>query len=237
MIADSCVGMQACLNVGVSATTDPVSDFNAKAFLSTVGPGREMVSFRKGQSIYAQGDVSDAVFVIQTGIVRLSARSHGGKEATLDILGSEDLVGKDSMSGQLTRTASANALTNCQLLRIETKTMVGVLAKEVALSNAFGAYVLRRNLRYQQDLAEQRCDNSERRLAGILLRMAHLDGHGSPDTTIPRISQNTLAELVGTTRSRVSHFMNRFKELGFIDYGGGNDVVQIRGSLLAFYGQ
>jgi len=229
--------MQTCLNIGVSATTDPVSNFDTKAFLSTAGPGREMVTFRKGQPIFAQGDVSDAMFVIQTGMVRLSARSHGGKEATLDILGSEDLMGKDSMAGQPTRTVSANALTNCQLLRIEMKTMVRVLAKEVALSNAFGVYVLARNLRYQKDLAEQRCDSSEKRLAGILLRMAHLDAHGSPEATIPRISQNTLAELVGTTRSRVSHFMNRFKELGFIDYGRGNDGVQIRDSLLSFYGQ
>jgi CRP-like cAMP-binding protein len=115
--------------------------------------------------------------------------------------------------------------------------MVGVLAKEVALSNAFGAYVLAQNLRYRKDLAEQRCDSSEKRLAGILLRMARLGAHGSPETTIPRISQNTLAELVGTTRSRVSHFMNRFKESGFIDYGRGNDVVQIRDSLLSFYGE
>lgn len=229
--------MQTCLNIGVSATTDPVSNFDTKAFLSTAGPGREMVSFRKGQSIFAQGDASDAVFVIQMGMVRLSARSHGGKETTLDILGSEDLMGKDSMAGQPTRTVSANALTNCQLLRIEMKTMVGVLAKEVALSNAFGAYVLAQNLRYRKDLAEQRCDSSEKRLAGILLRMARLGAHGSPETTIPRISQNTLAELVGTTRSRVSHFMNRFKESGFIDYGRGNDVVQIRDSLLSFYGE
>jgi CRP-like cAMP-binding protein len=146
-------------------------------------------------------------------------------------------MGKDSMAGQPTRTVSANALTNCQLLRIEMKTMVGVLAKEVALSNAFGAYVLAQNLRYRKDLAEQRCDSSEKRLAGILLRMARLGAHGSPETTIPRISQNTLAELVGTTRSRVSHFMNRFKESGFIDYGRGNDVVQIRDSLLSFYGE
>jgi len=229
--------MQACWNVEVSATTDPVTNFNTKLFLSTAGPGRQMVSFRKGQSIFAQGDVSDAMFVIQTGMVRLSARSHGGKEATLDILVSEDMVGKDSMAGQPKRTVSANALTNCRLLRIEMKTIVRALAKEVALANAFGAYAQARNLRYQKDLAEQRCDGSEKRLAGILLRMARFDTQGSPEATIPRISQNTLAELVGTTRSRVSHFMNRFKELGFIDYGTGNDGVQIRDSLLSFYGQ
>lgn len=223
--------------LGVSATTDPVSNFSAKAFLSTAGPGREMVSFRKGESIFAQGDASDAVFVIQTGVVRLSIRAHGGREATLDILGSNDLMGKDSLAGRPMRTASANALTNCQLLRIEMKTMVQVLAKEVALANAFAAYVLGRNLRYQNDLAEQRCNNSEMRLAGILLRMAHLDGQGSEETTIPRINQSTLAEMVGTTRSRVSYFMNRFKESGFIDYGRWSDGVQIRGSLLAFYGQ
>ncbi len=122
--------------------------FNPKVFLSTEGAGREMMSFRKGQTIFAQGDVSDAVFVIQTGSVRLSAKSQGGKEATLDILGGEDFVGKDSVAGQAIRTTSANALTNCQLLRIGKKTMMLALAQEVTLSNAFCAFVLARNIRY-----------------------------------------------------------------------------------------
>jgi CRP-like cAMP-binding protein len=167
--------------------------------------------------IFAQGDASDAVFVIQTGSVRLSARSQGGKEATLDILGNEDFVGKDSIADQPIRTASASALTDCQLLRIEKKAMMLALAEEVTLSNAFCAYVLARNIRYQQDLVDQRCNPSEKRLACILLRLAHLDAHEPHETTIRKISQGTLADMVGTTRSRVSFFMNRFKDSGFID--------------------
>jgi CRP-like cAMP-binding protein len=210
---------------------------NPKTFLSTGGEGREMVSFRKGQVIFVQGDASDAVFVIQTGSVRLSARSKGGKEATLDILGDEDFVGKDSIAGQPVRTSSAEALTDCRLLRIEKKAIMLALAEEVALANAFSAYVLARNLRYQQDLVEQRCNPSEKRLACILLRLSRFDADGPHETTIPKINQGTLAEMVGTTRSRVSFFMNRFKDSGFIDYGTKSEVVRIRHSLLDFYTQ
>jgi CRP/FNR family cyclic AMP-dependent transcriptional regulator len=141
--------------------------FDSKTFLSTVGAGREMMSFRKGQSIFAQDDVSDAVFVIQTGSVRLSARDQSGKEATLDILGNEDFVGSDSLTGQPIRTTSASALTDCQLLRIEKKDMMLALAQEVTLATAVCAYVLKRNVRYEQDLVDQRCNPSEKRLGKL----------------------------------------------------------------------
>ena len=141
--------------------------FDPKTFLSTVGAGREMMSFRKGQSIFAQDDVSDAVFVIQTGSVRLSARDQSGKEATLDILGNEDFVGSDSLTGQPIRTTSASALTDCQLLRIEKKDMMLALAQEVTLATAVCAYVLKRNVRYEQDLVDQRCNPSEKRLGKL----------------------------------------------------------------------
>ena len=126
-----------------------------------------MMSFRKGQSIFAQDDVSDAVFVIQTGSVRLSARDQSGKEATLDILGNEDFVGSDSLTGQPIRTTSASALTDCQLLRIEKKDMMLALAQEVTLATAVCAYVLKRNVRYEQDLVDQRCNPSEKRLGKL----------------------------------------------------------------------
>ncbi len=209
--------------------------FNPKVFLSTEGAGREMMSFRKGQTIFAQGDVSDAVFVIQTGSVRLSAKSQGGKEATLDILGGEDFVGKDSVAGQAIRTTSANALTNCQLLRIGKKTMMLALAQEVTLSNAFCAFVLARNIRYQHDLVDQRCNPSEKRLARILLLYAHFDGQSSPEIVVQKISHETLSEMVGTTRSWVCFFMKKFKDAGLIDYKLKGQKLWVRQSLLTFY--
>jgi CRP-like cAMP-binding protein len=140
--------------------------FNPRSFLSTAGTGREIVSFHKGQVIFAQGDASDAVFVIQTGSVRLTAKTRVGKETTLDILGGSDLVGKDSIAGVSIRTTSAKALTDCQLLRIDGKVMNSALSEEAGLANLVCAYVLARNLRYQRDLVDQRCNRSEKRLAG-----------------------------------------------------------------------
>ena len=209
--------------------------FSPEVFLSTIGVGREMLSFRKGQSIFAQGDTADAVFVVQAGRVRLSARSQSGKEATLDILGDEDFVGKDSIAGLPVRTAYANALTDCKLLRIEKEAMMLALAQEVTLSNKFCAYVLARNVRYRQDLVDQRCNPSEKRLARILLLLSHFDGQSSPETAIARVNHETLAEMVGTTRSRTCYFMKKFKDAGFIDYDLKSQQIRVRRSLLAFY--
>lgn len=212
------------------------STFNPRAFLSSVGPGRTMIPFRKGQVIYAQGDVADALFVIQTGRVKLSAKFHG-KHATLDILSDQDFVGKDSIAGQRIRTASASAMTDCSLLRIEKKTMLLALTRHVKLANVFWTYVLARNIRYQQDLVDQRCSCSERRLARILLMLAHLDGQGTVETPVPKMSHATLAEMVGTTRARVCFFMRRFRESGFIDYEYKSKILQVHRSLLAFSAQ
>ena len=208
--------------------------FDARVFLSTIGPGREMVSFRKGQAIYAQGEAPDALFVIQKGKVKLSVKSQTGKDAVLDILGDEDFIGKDSIAGQPSRTATATAMTECTLLRIEKKAMMLALTRQVKLANLFWAYVLARNIRYQQDLVDQRCNPSEKRLARILLMLAHFDGAGSAEAQIPKISHETLAEMVGTTRSRVSFFMNRFKESGFIFYSHKGNVMRVHRTLLAF---
>jgi len=209
--------------------------FNPKTFLSTVGVGREMMSFRKGQIIFAQGDASGAVFVIQSGNVRLSAKTKGGKGITFAILRDEDFVGEESIAGETIRTASANALTDCLLLRIASQAMLRGLAREVTLLKLFCFYVLARNIRYQEDLLDQRSNFSEKRLARFLLRHSHFDGQSSPEVTMMKINHEILAEMVGTTRSRVCFFMKRFKDAGYIDYSLRNPQLRVRRSLLAFY--
>lgn len=211
--------------------------FNPKTFLSTVGVGREMMSFQKRQPVYVQGDAADALFVIQQGKVKLSVRSDAGKEAILDILSDGDFVGKDSVAGQSSRTASASAMTDCTLLRIEKKAMLLALTRHVKLANMFWAYVLARNIRYQQDLVDQHCSSSEKRLARVLLLLAHFDGHGAAETTVPKMKHETLAEMVGTTRSRISFFMNRFKESGFVFYENKGSLLRVHRTLFAFCGQ
>ena len=210
--------------------------FNPKTFLTTVGIGREMVSFTKGQTIYSLNDAADALFVIQEGTVKLSVKPQAGKEAILDILSDGDFVGKDSVAGQSCRTASACAMTDCTLLRITKEAMLLALTRHVKLANLFWAYVLARNIRYQQDLVDQHCSSSEKRLARVLLLRAHFDGHGAAETTVPKMKHETLAEMVGTTRSRISFFMNRFKESGFIFYENKGKLLRVHRTLFAFCG-
>src|ERR1700721_2231194 len=207
--------------------------FDPQTFVTTVGQGRKFVSVRKGQTIYAQGDAADALFVIKSGRVKLSVKSQD-KEATLDILSDEEFVGKDSLSGQSPRTASAPAITDCTLLRIEKKAMMLALTRHVKLSNLFLAYTLAKNIRYQQDLVDQHCNPSEKRLARILLRLAPYDGDGGSETPVPKINHETLAERRGTTRSRVCFFMKRFKQSGFIDYEHKGKTLRVNQTLLAF---
>lgn len=211
--------------------------FNPTIFLTTVGDGRRLISFTKGQTIYAQGDMADSLFVVQSGSVKLSVKSHAGKEATLDILSEADFIGKDSIAGRSSRTASATAITDCSLLRITKTAMRLALSRQVKLANLFWAYVLAKNIRYQQDLVDQHCNPSEKRLARILLLLAHYDGHAGPETTVPAISHETLAEMVGTTRSRICFFMNRFKKSGFIYYEHKGKLLRVHRTLLAFCGQ
>jgi CRP/FNR family transcriptional regulator, cyclic AMP receptor protein len=208
--------------------------FNPKRFLTTAGAGRKMVFFRNGQTIYAQGDAADALFVIQKGLVQLSVKSQAGRETTLDIFSDEDIVGKDSLSSQSSRLASATAITDCSLLRIAKQVMRLALKRHVKLANVFWEYLLARNIRYQQDLVDQHSNRSEKRLARILLLLAHYDRQGAPDATVRKLSHETLAEMVGTTRSRVCFFMNRFKELGFIDYESKGKILRVDRTLLAF---
>jgi len=213
------------------------SAFDPKIFLTTAGAGRQLVSFTKGQTVYSQGDAADSLFVIQSGSVKVTIKSQAGKEATLDILSDADLVGKDSMSGHLTRMASASAITDCSLLRITKRVMMLALKRQVKLANVFWEYLLDRNVRYQQDLLDQHCNRSEKRLARILLQFAHFDGQGASETTVPAISHETLAEMVGTTRSRICFFMNRFKNSGFIYYDHKSKLLRVHRTLLAVCGQ
>ena len=210
--------------------------FDPKIFLSTFGTGRKMMTFKKGHIIFAQGDPSLSFFVVQAGSVRLCAKSQDGKVATLDILGPTDFVGEDSISGQLIRTSSASALTDCTLLRIDTAAMMLALDYGGTLSNTFCSYVLARNIRYQQDLVNFRCNSSEMRLARVLLQHSHFD-HNSPETVVIKINHQILANMVGTTRSRVCGFMKKFKNAGYIDYIEKKPGLRIRQSLLAFYTQ
>jgi CRP/FNR family transcriptional regulator, cyclic AMP receptor protein len=207
-------------------------DFEPTIYLSTIGDGRQIVSFRKKQIIFAQGDATDAVFVIQKGTVKLSAKSKAGKEATLGILCDEDCVGEDCLAGQPLRIASASTMTDCDLLRIEKKAMMISLHRERTLSDLFVAYLLVRNIRYQEDLIDQHCNSSERRLARVLLLLAKKN---TSDSVVPRLDQMTLAQMVGTTRSRISFFMTRFRSLGLIDYSDLRRGLRIHRSLLSLY--
>ena len=195
-------------------------DFDPKLFLATIGEGRKLVPVTKKQRIYAQGAACDAVFYIQTGKVRLTVVAENGKEATIGILNPGDFFGEGGLAGQPLRMGSATAMTDCELMQIEKKAMMLALHQEHALSDLFTAYLLGRNIRYEEDLVDQLFNSSEKRLARILLLLAHFGKEGVPETVVPKISQETLAEMVGTTRSRVSFFMNRFRKLGFIHYNG-----------------
>ena len=208
-------------------------EFDAQAFLATIGEGRKAMFFPKKQTIFTQGDPADAVFYLQTGKVRLTVVSKDGKEATIGILSDGSFFGEGSLAGQTLRMGTATAMTDCAVLRIEKKAMVDTLHRENTLSDLFVAYLLTRNIRYEEDLVDQLFNSSEKRLARVLLMLAHFGKEGIPESVIPKISQETLAEMVGTTRSRVSFFMNRFRKLGFINYAGGAEGgLQVHSSLL-----
>jgi len=213
-------------------TTAKKLDFNPHAFLSTTGKGRDMVSCHKKKIIFAQGDSTDGLFFIRKGKVRLSVVSDVGKEATLGILGEGDFFGEGGLAGQLLRVSSAIAMTDSVLLHIEKKAMMLAMSLEPKLSAMFVKYLLKQNIRYQDDLVDQLFNSSEKRLARALLLMAHFGKEGVSEMSVPRLSQETLAEMVGTTRSRVSFFMNRFRKLGFINYDVGHNL-HVHSSLLS----
>ena len=205
--------------------------FDPQTFLSTIDGGRTIATLTKKQRAFAQGDVADAVFYLQKGRVRLSVVSKGGKEATIGILSGGAFFGEGCLIGQPLRMCFATAITDCTVMRIDKKSMVEVIHRERAFSDMFVGYLLTQNIRHEEDLVDQLFNSSEKRLARVLLLLAHFGKEGKPEVAIQKISQETLAEMVGTTSSRVNFFMNRFRKLGFIDYDGPSGL-QVHSSLL-----
>jgi len=204
--------------------------FNPKAFLSKVGNGKTMLKVLKNQSIFSQGDASDAVFYIQQGKIKLTVVSSKGKEAVIAVLEPTHFFGEGCLIGQPLRMATAKSMEGSTLVRIEKSAMTRVLHEEPTFSELFMAYLLSRNIRIEEDLVDHIFHSSEKRLARILLLLAHYgDERYNVDLLIPKISQETLADMVGTTRSRISFFMNKFQKLGFIECKGG---LKIHSSLL-----
>jgi CRP/FNR family cyclic AMP-dependent transcriptional regulator len=207
--------------------------FYPDTFLATIGQGRKILIVPKKQTVFSQGDNADAVFYVQKGKIRLTVVSKIGKEATIAIVNEGNFFGEGALAGQLLRMGSAAAMSDCEILRVEKKIMMDALHREPPLSEMFVAYLLARNIRYEEDLVDQLFNSSEKRLARVLLLLAHFGKEGIPETVVPKISQETLADMVGTTRSRVSFFMNRFRKLGFIQYAGGVEGgLQVHSSLL-----
>jgi CRP/FNR family transcriptional regulator, cyclic AMP receptor protein len=210
---------------------DACNGFNAETFLATAGVGRTLLNLKKDDALFAQGDPADTIFYIQSGRVKLTVVAASGKEATLALLSAGDFVGESCVTGgHPIRLTTARAMSDCVLLRICRAEMVRVLHQQHAMSDVFVGFLLARNARIQEDLVDQLFNSSEKRLARVLLLLTHFGKDGKTEEVIPNISQEMLAEMVGTTRSRVSFFMNRFRKLGFIHYNGGG--TEIHSSLL-----
>jgi CRP/FNR family transcriptional regulator, cyclic AMP receptor protein len=226
-------GLELQLMSAVGVVNKKKREFDPDTFLATIGDGRKNLAVAKKQPIFSQGDKADAVFYIQTGKVKLTVVSKTGREATIGMLGEGNFFGEGALAGQALRMGSAAAMTDCELMRVDKQAMMEALHREHAFSDVFVAYLLARNIRYEEDLVDQLFNSSEKRLARVLLLLAHFGKEGVPETVVPKISQETLAEMVGTTRSRVSFFMNRFRKLGFIHYAGGIEGgLQVHSSLL-----
>ena len=198
--------------------------FNVKVFLNTVDGGRSVATYRKDQIVFSQGDPADSVFFIQKGKVKVYVLSEQGKEAVVALHGSGDFFGEGCLTGQPLRLATVSAITESDVMRLDKAAMVRVLRDEPRFSEMFMSFLLARNARVEEDLVDQLFNSSEKRLARLLLLMANFGKEGKPEAVIAKISQETLAEMVGTTRSRVSTFMNKFRKLGFIHYNGDLEV-------------
>jgi CRP/FNR family transcriptional regulator, cyclic AMP receptor protein len=203
--------------------------FDPNPFLSKVGEGRKIVDYSKNQVVFSQAERADAIFYIQKGKVKLTVVSSAGKEAIIAILGAGDFLGEGSLAGRPVRMATATAMSDCSIVRLEKAAMIRVLHEEPAFSEMFLAYVLSRNMRIEENLVDQLFNSSEKRLARVLLLLANFGKEAKPEPLIAKISQETLAEMIGTTRSRVSFFMNKFRKMGFIEYNGG---LHVHSSLL-----
>ena len=203
--------------------------FDPKVFLAKINGGRSVADYRKNQIVYTQGELADSVFYIQSGKVRKTVVSEHGKEAVIALLGTGDFFGEGCLTGEPLRLATVSAMTECVIVRIVKADITRVIHKEPAFAELFIAHLLSRNSRVEEDLVDQLFNSSEKRLARILLLLANFGKEGRPEPIIAKISQETLAEMIGTTRSRVSHFMNKFRELGLIDYNGH---IEVHSSLL-----
>jgi CRP-like cAMP-binding protein len=203
--------------------------FDPKVFLARIGEGRSVMRCDKGQTIFAQGDTADAVFYIQKGKVKLTVVSAQGKEAVIAMLGTDDFFGEGCLAGQTLRVSTVTATADTTIMRIDKAAIFRVLRDEPAFSELFIAHLLNRTIRVEADLVDQLFNSSEKRLARLLLMMANYGSEGPPQPMITKVSQETLAEMIGTTRSRVSFFMNKFRKLGFINYNGH---IEIHRSLL-----
>jgi CRP-like cAMP-binding protein len=203
--------------------------FDPKSFLAKIGEGRSIANYRKDQTVFLQGDSADAVFYIQKGKVKVTVVSEQGKEAIVAFLGADEFFGEACLAGQAQRIATVTAIADSIIMRLEKAALVNVIHREPAFSEMFIAYLLARTIRVESDLVDQLFNSSEKRLARLLLLLANFGKEGKPEPIIAKISQETLAEMIGTTRSRVSFFMNRFRKLGFIEYNGN---IEVHSSLL-----
>jgi CRP-like cAMP-binding protein len=203
--------------------------FDPRSFLARIGEGRSIANYRKGQTVFLQGDPADVVFYIQKGKVKVTVVSEQGKEAIVAFLGADEFFGEACLAGQAQRITTVTAIADSIIMRLEKAGLVNVIHKERAFSEMFIAYLLARTIRVEADLVDQLFNSSEKRLARLLLLLANFGKEGKPEPIIAKISQETLAEMIGTTRSRVSFFMNRFRKLGFIDYNGN---IEVHSSLL-----
>jgi len=218
----------------MSKRSPPVETNNGKfdpaVFLETAASGRVISTFPKGAVIFAQGEAADSVFYIRKGKIKVVVVSKQGKEAVVAILGVDEFVGEGCLIGQTRRLATASAMTECVTMRVDKAELQRVLQEEPAFSNMFVSHILARNARVEEDLVDQLFNSTEKRLARLLLLLANFGKEGRPEPLIAKISQETLAEMIGTTRSRVSHFMNKFRKAGFIDYNGH---LEVHSSLLS----
>jgi len=203
--------------------------FNAQAFLDTAGIARKLVEYRRGETIYSQGDTAETVMYIQKGGVKLSVVNGSGKEAVVAMFGPSDFFAEGCMAGQTIRMGTATAVTPTTLLAIHRDELLRVLHEESSLSDHFIAYMLAHNIRVEEDLIDQLFNSSEKRLARTLLLLARYGKQDQPERILPKVSQETLASMVGTTRSRINFFMNKFRKLGFIEYNG---KIKVNKSLL-----
>ena len=205
------------------------ASFDPKAFLAKVGEGKTISKYRNDQIVFSQGQVADAVFYIQEGKVKLTVVSEQGKEAVVAILGPGHFVGEGCLNGHPLRIATTRAVDECVVTRLEKATMIATIHNEPEFSELFMSYLLSRNSRIEEDLVDQLFNSSEKRLARLLLLLANFGKEGKPEPIVGKFSQETLAEMIGTTRSRVSFFMNKFRKLGFIEYNG---KIEVHNSLL-----